>query len=223
MESTLKAVIFDLDGVLCDTSIYHAQAWADLVRGLGHEPPADIEERVKGISRMESLKIALGDSASLYSEAELETLAAKKNDCYQQAVQGMSPENLFPGVLALFEDMREAGIKITLGSASKNAQLALDKLEIADWFDAIADGHAYTRGKPDPDVFLTAARMAGVVPSECIVVEDAAAGIDAALAGGFVAIGMGNYDSLKHAHVFINSLEELGTQRLREIHAEFHS
>ena len=217
----LKAVIFDLDGVLCDTSIYHARAWADLVRAQGHEPPADIEERVKGVSRMQSLRIALGENAAEYSEAELAAMAARKNDCYVQAIQGMTGANLFPGVPRLFRALREADIRIVLGSASKNARLVLDRLGITDRFDAIADGHTYSRGKPDPDVFLTAARMVGTEPAECIVIEDAEAGIEAALAGGFTAIGMGNPESLRKAHVLIDSLEALSVERLRSLHARF--
>gem|GEM_PF-5460977 len=162
-------MIFDLDGVLVSTSIYHAQAWASLVRSLGYEPPADLEERVKGISRIASLKIALGANAADYTEDELVELASHKNEHYLKLVRDISPGDLFPGVLDLFEDLRRSGISIVLGSASKNARPILDSLEIGGYFDAVADGYEYRHGKPHPDVFLAGARMVG---AEFHVVEN---------------------------------------------------
>jgi beta-phosphoglucomutase len=204
----LKAVIFDLDGILVDTSIFHGQAWKKVVED-------------KGISRMASLKIALGENARLYSDADLQTLAEKKNQHYLALTQTISPADLYDGVRELFDDLRSAGIKIVLGSASKNAAPILDSLGIASYFDAVADGFAYTHGKPHADVFLTGARMVGVSPTECVVVEDAAAGITAALDGGFVAVGMGSYASLKHAHLFVKTLRELSAAKLTALHSRF--
>ncbi len=222
-ERPLRAVIFDLDGVLVSTSKYHAQAWGDLVRSLGHEPPPDLEERVKGISRMASLKIALGEHAKDYNEEQLEQLATQKNEHYRRLSQNIDPNDLFPGARALFDDLRAAGIKILLGSASKNAKPVLDGLGITEYFHDIIDGFRYRHGKPHPDIFLTAARAAGADPSECIVVEDAAAGIDAAIDGGFVTVGIGTYESLKHAHLFIRSLEELTAAKLRDLQQRWRS
>lgn len=216
----LKAVIFDLDGILTDTSIYHARAWAELVRGLGYEPPEDLEERVKGISRMASLRIALGDHADEYSEEQLQELAAKKNARYQEAIEDVGPDDLFPGALALFDDLERAGIKVVIGSASKNTMTVVERLGIADRLDAVSDGYSHTHPKPHPEVFLVAAERAGARPEECIVVEDAEAGVTAALRGGFTAVGMGTYESLKHAHLFVESLEELSAERLKELHAQ---
>lgn len=221
MGHQLKAVIFDLDGVLCDTSRYHAQAWTDIVRELGHEPPMDLEERVRGVSRDASMKIALGAAAAQYSEQDLRRHADRKNEYYINSLDHIGPENLFPGVLRLFDDLLCNGIKIALGSASKNARTVLARLGILDRFDAIADGFAYTHGKPHPEVFLKAAEMLDVKPCECIVIEDAAAGITAALAGGFVAVGMGQPTSLAHAHCIIKSLEDLNAATLFEIHAKY--
>jgi kojibiose phosphorylase len=217
---SLEAVIFDLDGILTDTSAYHARAWQNLVRELGHEPPPDLEERVKGVSRMESLLIALGGNAGDYDEEQLRDLATRKNDEYKKAVEQITEADLFDGVLDLFEDLKANGIKIVLGSASKNARPVLERLGIAGFFDAVADGYSFENGKPAPDVFLAGARMAGVGPEDAIVLEDAEAGIEAALAGGFVAIGMGNPRSLRKADVLIESLTELSAERLRRIHAE---
>ena len=217
----LRAVVFDLDGVLVSTSKFHARAWEQLVRSLGIEPPADLEERVKGISRMASLRIALGSRAGDYPEAELAALADRKNALYLELVKGVGPSDLFPGALRLFDSLEAAGIPIGLGSASKNARPVLESLGILDRFDAIADGFAYRHGKPRPDVFLAAARMLGADPGDCIVFEDAAAGITAALDGGFVAVGIGTWQSLKHAHLFIRSLEEVDAPGLRDLHARF--
>lgn len=217
----LKCVIFDLDGVLVDTSVFHAKAWADLVRGEGYEPPEDLEDQVKGISRMESLKIALGENASKYSEEELTELADRKNACYLEAVKTVQASDLYPGARALLDGLRDAGIKVALGSASKNARAVLDGLGITDDFDVISDGTTHTRGKPHPDVFLGAAWMAGATPAESIVVEDAPAGITAALQGGFVAVGLGPKDFLSEAHVVVESLTSLDVERLQALHTEY--
>lgn len=216
----LKAVIFDLDGVLVDTSVFHAKAWADLVRSEGHEPPEDLEEQVKGISRMASLKIALGSHADDYSEEELEALAAKKNACYLEAVKTVSPDDLYPGVRQLFDELKAAGVKVALGSASRNAKAVLGGLGIEDDFDVISDGTTHQRGKPHPDVFLGAAWMMGFTPAECIVVEDAKAGIEAALRGGFVAVGKGSPDSLGAAHLVVDSMEALSLDKLEKLYIE---
>lgn len=221
--SPLKAVIFDLDGVLVSTSKFHAQAWADLVRSQGYEPPVDLEEQVRGISRLASLKIALGENVSNFSDEELVALGERKNACYLDAIKGICADDLYPGVLDLFNNLHNAGIAIVLGSASKNARPVLESLGIANFFDAVADGFVYTHGKPHPDVFLCGAQMVGATPAECIVVEDAAAGINAALDGGFVTVGMGSFDSLQHCHLFVNSLEELTVARLQELHADWRS
>lgn len=214
-------MIFDLDGVLVDTSVFHAKAWADLVRGEGHEPPEDLEDRVKGISRMESLKIALGAHAADYSEDALTALADQKNARYLEAVKTVQPSDLYPGARALLDGLRRAGIKVALGSASKNSRAVLAGLGITEDFDVISDGTTHQRGKPHPDVFLGAAWMAGVTPAECIVVEDAPAGITAALQGGFVAVGLGDAAFLEQAHLVVDSLTVLHVARLQSLHAAY--
>ena len=217
----LKAVLFDLDGVLVDTSQLHSDAWAEIARSVGAEPPADIKDQVRGISRMESLKIALGESVSRYTQEELVDLAARKNSRYLEMIQHLTPADLLPGVVALLDDLDRADIKIVLCSASKNAEVVLRAVGVFERFIAIADGHSYERGKPHPDVFWTGAKMVGVQPNECIVVEDAAAGITAALDGGFVALGMGHPELLAQAHHLINDLSEVDAASLRDMHAKF--
>ena len=217
----LKAILFDLDGVLVDTSELHANAWAAMARKEGVEPPADIKDQVRGISRMESLKIALGDAMANYTDEQLTALATWKNERYLDMVKHLAPADLLPGVLELFADMEANGVKIVLGSASKNAPLVLGYVDIVDRFDAIADGTCYTRGKPHPDVFWTGAKMINAAFNECIVVEDAQAGIKAALDGGFVAVGMGDSVAETDAHLLINDLRDVTVASLRELHAKF--
>ena len=217
----LKAILFDLDGVLVDTSELHANAWAEMARKEGVEPPADIKDQVRGISRMESLKIALGDAMANYTDEQLTALATWKNERYLDMVKHLAPSDLLPGVLELFADMEANGVKIVLGSASKNAPLVLGYVDIVDRFDAIADGTCYTRGKPHPDVFWTGAKMINAAFNECIVVEDAQAGIKAALDGGFVAVGMGDSVAETDAHLLINDLRDVTVASLRELHAKF--
>jgi beta-phosphoglucomutase len=217
----LKAILFDLDGVLVDTSELHANAWAEMARKEGVEPPADIKDQVRGISRMESLKIAMGDAMANYTDEQLTALATWKNERYLDMVKDLAPADLLPGVLELFADMEANGVKIVLGSASKNAPLVLGCVDIVDRFDAISDGTCYTRGKPHPDVFWTGAKMVNAAFNECIVVEDAQAGIKAALDGGFVAVGMGESVKETDAHLLIHDLRDVSVASLRELHAKF--
>jgi beta-phosphoglucomutase len=217
----LKAILFDLDGVLVDTSELHAKAWAEMARKEGIEPPADIKDQVRGISRMASLRIAMGDATDNYTEEQLVELATWKNNRYLDMVKELKPADLLPGVIELFDDMKANGVKIVLGSASKNAPLVLGCVELVDRFDAIADGTCYTHGKPHPDVFWTGAKMVGAEFNECIVVEDAVAGIKAALDGGFVAVGMGESVTETDAHLLIHDLRDVSVASLRELHAKF--
>ncbi len=219
----LRAVIFDLDGVLVDTSVFHAKAWEELVRSAGYEPVDNLIDKVRGIPRLESLKVALGENAQHFSEEELIELANKKNEAYKNAIQSLTKEDLYEGASALFDDLKNAGIKMAIGSASKNTRPVLELLGISDRFDAISDGFSHTHGKPHPQVFCKAAEMMGLKPHECIVVEDAQAGITAALHGGFVAVGLGGFEALKHAHLHIESLTQIDAQSLTQTHREFTS
>jgi beta-phosphoglucomutase len=219
----LKGVIFDLDGVLVDTSVFHANAWEELVRSVGYEPVDNLIDKVRGIPRLESLKVALGDNAAQFSEEQLTELAAKKNEWYQKAIQRLTKDDLYPGAQALFDDLRAAGIQLAIGSASKNTKPVLELLGITDIFAAVSDGFSHTHGKPHPEVFEKAAQMMGLSPQECIVVEDAQAGITAALEGGFTAVGMGGFEALKHAHLYIESLTEVDAETLHTAHRRFTS
>jgi len=222
VNQNLKAVIFDLDGVLCNTSRLHAAAWRRVVEELGIEPPPDLEDAVRGISRMASLKLALGGHANDFSQEELDDLAERKNRYYIAALAGLGPDDALPGAVELLDALRGEGIKLALASASRNARQVIEALGIATRFDAVADGNSYRFGKPHPDIFLTAAAMTGARPAECIVVEDASAGIDAALDGGFVALGIGKNELLFHAHAVVPDLLSVSVPMLRRLHGQFN-
>ncbi|MDR6561644.1 MULTISPECIES: beta-phosphoglucomutase [unclassified Arcicella] len=210
----IKACLFDLDGVIVDTAVYHFQAWRRLANELGFDFTEHQNEQLKGISRMESLELILKWGNVTLTEAEKLAWATRKNDWYLDLVKLMTPKEVLPGVEKFLTDLREAGIKIALGSASKNSKLILERINMLDYFDAIIDGNNITKGKPDPQVFLMGAEATGTLPSECVVFEDAVAGIQAAKAGGMKAIGVGVADILTEADFVIAGFEEMTLDRL---------
>jgi len=187
-----RALIFDLDGVLTDTANLHYQAWKQLADELDIPFDRETNECLKGVDRMNSLSIILERAGRSYSTEERQALAERKNGYYLKAIEQFGPQDLFPGVRKVLNEARTAGLKIGLASASRNAPALVQKLGIADCFDAIADANQIRRGKPDPEIFLAAAATLGVPPAQCIGIEDAAAGIDAIHAAGMAAIGIGN-------------------------------
>ena len=186
-----KGIIFDLDGVICFTDKYHYQAWKEMADGIGVYFDEVINNRLRGVSRMESLEIILERSEKTYSGQEKEELAAQKNEIYKKLLLQMSPSDLSAEVKDTLDELRNRGYKLAIGSSSKNAKTILKQLGLDGYFDAISDGTNITRSKPDPEVFLKAAEFLGFDASECLVVEDAIAGIDAAVAGGFHSAGIG--------------------------------
>jgi len=199
----IKACIFDLDGVIVDTAKYHFIAWRRLANSLGFDFTEAENEKLKGVGRMESLDIILGWGGVSLSVQQKEALAVQKNEWYKALIQHMQPDEILPGVHAFLDDLQRRGILIGLGSASKNATEVIQSVGLADTFDIIVDGKQTTRSKPDPEVFLLAARGLGFSPEECIVFEDAESGIDAALHGGFYAVGVGSPEVLGKAHAVI--------------------
>ena len=187
----MKAVIFDLDGVICFTDKYHYQAWKALADQLGIYFDEQINNRLRGVSRMASLDIILERAQRAYSQEEKEAFASEKNALYVELLQQMSPADLSGEVKETLDALRAAGYKLAIGSSSKNTKLILSRLGLGDFFDAISDGTNITHSKPDPEVFLKAAEMLSLPPEECLVVEDAKAGIQAAYAGGFRSAGIG--------------------------------
>lgn len=188
----MKAFIFDLDGVIVFTDQFHFQAWKQLADSLGIYFDEKINHRLRGVSRMDSLEIILEKSEVSYSEQEKLKFAEKKNDRYRELLKTMKPSDISEDVKETIKALKEQGHKLAIGSSSKNTKFILKQTGLYDWFDAISDGTNITRSKPDPEVFVKAAQMLGEKPENCIVVEDACAGIDAAKAGNMTAVGIGD-------------------------------
>ncbi|HEX9839372.1 MAG TPA: beta-phosphoglucomutase [Anaerolineales bacterium] len=203
----IRAFIFDLDGVITDTAEYHYRGWKRLAEEEGLSFSRADNEHLRGIPRRESLMLLLKDR--VYAEAKILEMMERKNKYYLDFIKEISPRDLLPGAKELLEELRAAGLKNALGSASKNASEVLDRLGIRSLFDAISDGHSVERQKPAPDLFLHAARQLNLSPAECVVVEDAAAGIEAAKAGGFRSIGLGPRERVGAADANFPSLEGL--------------
>ena len=187
-----EAIIFDLDGVICSTDRYHYLAWKALADSLQIPFDESKSDRVRGVSRMASLEVVLeGYCGPAFSETEKVALATQKNELYRSYLQSMTAADLSEEVRDTLNALRQRGLKLAIGSSSKNTPLILERIGLAGFFDAISDGNNISRSKPDPEVFLTAAGMLGLEPGRCLVVEDAVAGIQAAIAGGFDSAGLG--------------------------------
>ncbi len=202
--SPFDAVIFDLDGVLTDTAEYHYRAWKRLADEEGIPFDRKKNEQLRGVSRRRSLEILL--DGRQVSEEKFEEMMARKNRYYRQLLQNLTPADLLPGALDLVRALRQRGIKVAIGTVSKNAPLIVERLGLEREVDLVADGHAVERSKPAPDIFLYAAHRLGIPAHRCVVVEDAAAGIDAALAAGMWAVGIGPQERVGHAHVLFPDL-----------------
>lgn len=185
-------VIFDLDGVICSTDRYHYQAWKAVADKLGIPFDEQVNMRLRGVSRMDSLNIILENGGRTMNEDEKLAVAEEKNEIYKGLLSNMTTADLSDEVKSTLLALRAAGLKLAIGSSSKNTKRILAQIGLGDFFDAISDGTNITRSKPDPEVFLKAADFIGLSPAECLVVEDAQAGIDAAIAGGFDSAGIGD-------------------------------
>ncbi|WP_316823384.1 beta-phosphoglucomutase [Pedobacter gandavensis] len=210
------ACIFDLDGVLVDTAVYHYQAWKSLANSMGFDFTEAQNEQLKGVNRMRSLDMILQWAGIEKSSEEKEKLAAKKNEQYVAMIQKMTVKEVLPGSLELLTALKAEGIKIALGSASKNSALILERTELAHFFDAIVDGNSVSSSKPDPEVFLKAAELLNAENENCVVFEDAVAGIEAALAAKMMVVGIGKPENLAAAKVVVKDLSQI---TLREIEA----
>ena len=202
-------IIFDLDGVICSTDHYHYLAWKALADRLGIPFNETDNNRLRGVSRMESLNIVLEKSAVAYTEEEKVAMATEKNDTYRQLLHQMSPADLSGEVKATLDALRARGMKLAIGSSSRNTKAILERLGLTGYFDAISDGTNITRSKPDPQVFLMAADFLHMSPENCLVVEDAEAGIAAACAGGFDSAGLGEAAECGRATYAMKTFAEL--------------
>ena len=207
--ATIKAFIFDLDGVIVDTAKYHFKAWQRLAQSLDiHFNEAD-NEQLKGVSRKESLDKILEWGQQTLPQAQKDELMRKKNDWYLDYVKDMPANEALPGAKEFLNQALNLNLKIALGSASKNAVLILDKLQITQQFEAILDGNKTTKSKPHPQVFLLGAQALGLQADECVVFEDSVAGVEAAVAGKFKSVGIGSQETLAKANLVVDGLHAI--------------
>lgn len=204
-----NGIIFDLDGVICSTDEYHYQAWKTLADRLGIPFDRKRNNLLRGVSRMQSLEIILKKSDTVYSEAEKAAFAEEKNELYRRLLAQMTPADLSDDVLSTLTALRSDGRKLCIGSSSKNTPFILERIGLKGFFDAVADGNSITHSKPHPEVFLKAAAMIGLPPQNCLVVEDAHAGVEAAKAGGFDCAALGDARDDERADYHLSVFSDL--------------
>ena len=203
------AVIFDLDGVICYTDEYHYQAWKAMADSIGVYFDREINNRLRGVSRMASLEIVLERASGEFSLAEKEELADQKNELYKKLLANMSPADLSDEVKSTLDELRRRGYRLAIGSSSKNTPFILRQIGLGDYFDAVSDGNNITRSKPDPGVFEKAAQMLCMEPKRCLVVEDAVSGAEAAHRGGMKAACVGDASRAKAGDYNLKSVKDL--------------
>jgi beta-phosphoglucomutase len=213
----IKACIFDLDGVIVDTARYHFLAWKRLADMLKIRFTEKDNERLKGVSRMASLDIILEIGKMKLDDNLKEKYASLKNKWYTDFISRMTSAEILPGSVEFIRELKNAGIKVALGSASKNTPMIVKRVGMDNLFDAIADGNIVRNAKPDPEVFITAAKMLGVPPENCVVFEDASAGVEAAINAGMLCVGIGSDNILKKADIVVSGLNKINLKRLMEL------
>ncbi len=212
----IKACLFDMDGVIVDTAKFHFKAWHRLAESLGVPFTEEQNEQLKGVSRVDSLEKILNWGNITLSQDRKEELMTLKNQWYLDYVATVTPDEMLPGVPSFLNELKEAGIKIGLGSSSKNAELILNKLEITPLFETIIDGNKVQLSKPNPEVFLRGASELSVSPNDTIVFEDAQSGVKAAIDGGFRCVGIGDTSVLNEATIVIPSFENFNLETLKK-------
>ena len=224
-KSNIKAVIFDLDGVITDTAEFHYIAWKNLANKIGVDFDRAFNENLKGISRMESLELILerGNMTDRFSETEKMALATEKNKEYVALINQITPADILPGILDFLRELKDHGIKTAIASASKNAPAIVEKLNIRHFFDYIADAGAIPNPKPAPDIFLVSAALLGAHPSECVGIEDAAAGVAAIKAARMMAVGIGAAEHLGGADLILDQTIQLSLDRTSKAFSEFRN
>ncbi|SDQ94101.1 beta-phosphoglucomutase [Flagellimonas zhangzhouensis] len=204
----IKGFIFDLDGVITDTAELHYEAWKKLSDDMGWFFDRELNEKLRGISRMDSIKVIMDHNKVSLDEATVEELATKKNDIYVDSLDTMTEEDFLPGAKELLTHLRAEGFSVALGSASKNAPKVLQQLKATHYFDVVGDGNSVEKSKPAPDIFLFAAEKMRLPADNCIVFEDAEKGIDAAKTGGFYSVGIGPEERVGHADLRFDTMKE---------------
>lgn len=216
----LEACIFDLDGVIVDTVEYHFKAWNKIVKELNIPFTKQDNERLKGVSRKRSLDIILELGDVQLDENTKKNLLDRKNHWYREYISQMTPNEVLPGIIDFLRELRENSIRLGLATSSKNGKLILKQVKLSNFFDAMVDGTMITNGKPDPDIFLTCAEILNVAPHNCIVFEDAAAGIEAAIRGEMRTIGVGSAAILKDADHVISGFENFSLDKLSSFYSK---
>ncbi len=218
----IEACIFDLDGVVVDTAKYHFIAWKALAEELGFVFTLEDNERLKGVSRKQSLEILLEIGKKQFSETEKLAMAEKKNTLYVTYIEKMTPEEILPGVEKFLQELKSNEIKTALGSASKNAPMILERIGLTGFFDVIVDGNSISEAKPNPEVFLKGAEKLGVQPEHCVVFEDAIAGVEAARNAKMYCVGIGQPENLGLADFVIPGFDGFTLEKLKkELTASF--
>lgn len=210
----LKGFIFDLDGVITDTAEYHYLGWKKLAEEEGMEFDREFNEKFRGVSRMECLDLLLEANDRKVTPEERKELAERKNNYYRESLKNISQDNLLEGIEEILNSLKERGYKLAIASASKNTSIVVKKLDIKDMFDTISDGHSVKNSKPAPDLFLHTAEKLNLKPKKCVVFEDAAAGIDAALAANMTAVGIGPKKRVGHAHYRFDSVQDIELEKI---------
>ncbi len=214
MQNNIKAILFDLDGVIVFTDRYHYLAWKKMADERGWDFDEEVNNGCRGVPRMESLEVILRHNNVDLPEEEKEALAAKKNADYVKLLADINEEDVYPGAVEFLAKVRDAGVKIGLCSSSKNAVLVLDSLNLTQYFDAIVTGADIKNAKPDPEIFLLGAERTGVAPESCVVFEDAPSGVAGALAAGMKCVGVGTPDLLTEAPVTITDYATINLEAL---------
>ncbi|HBK68614.1 MAG TPA: beta-phosphoglucomutase [Firmicutes bacterium] len=212
-----QAVIFDLDGVIVSTDDCHYRAWKRLADDEGIYFDREINLRLRGVSRMDCLEVMLERTSRTYNTEQKSEMADRKNNYYRKLIQQLTPDHILPGVMPILKDLKKNGIKIAIGSSSKNTPLILERIGLAGYFDAVADGNDLTKSKPDPEVFLIAAQRLGVLPKNCLVIEDADAGVEAALAADMLVLGVGTAAGNNRATLRARALDVVSAEELINI------
>lgn len=210
----IRGAIFDLDGVLVTTDELHYHGWARLAEEEGIPFSRDVNQRQRGIGRMESLDVLLENATREYTADQRREMADRKNGYYRESLQSLTPDDALPGARDMLHALRERGILLAVGSASRNTPLIMERVDLLREVDAVVDGNDVTRSKPDPQVFLLAAERLGLEPAECLVVEDAAAGVEAAHRAGMAALGIGDRGRLPEAERLAAGLDGLTVEEL---------
>lgn len=215
----LEGIIFDLDGVITDTAEFHYLAWKKLADKFGIEIDRDFNETLKGVSRTDSLEriLAYGGRSADFDAKEKAEMAEWKNDVYKEMIEAIQPSDILPGIESFLKELKEAGIRTAIASASKNAEMILRSLGIRDQFDYVVDAAKITKSKPNPEVFLKALELLGLSADVCIGVEDAASGVDAIKDAKMRAVGIGSIDILGRADLVLASTADMQLEQLRNI------